>query len=67
VLFCVVLTFLLFNPLQEKQQVEQKRIEEEEMEREREFEQKILREITEEEEALDLIQEGGPNPKMIGV
>jgi len=52
--------------LQEKQQVEQKRIEEEEMEREREFEQKILREITEEEEALDLIQEGGPNPKMIG-
>lgn len=52
--------------LRERQQVEQKRVEEEEMEREREFEQKIRRELMEEEEALDRAQEGGPNPKMIG-
>jgi hypothetical protein len=53
--------------LRERQQVEQKRVEEEEMEREREFEQKIRRELMEEEEAFDRAQEGGPNPKMIGV
>jgi hypothetical protein len=53
--------------LRERQQIEQKHIEEEEMEREREFEQKIRRELIEEEEAFDRAQEGGPNPKMIGV
>lgn len=52
--------------LKEKQQAEEKRLEEEEIAKEKEFEQKIRREIIEEEEIADRTQEGGPNPKLLG-
>eukprot|EP01087_Luapelamoeba_hula_P004848 TRINITY_DN1482_c0_g1_i1.p1 TRINITY_DN1482_c0_g1~~TRINITY_DN1482_c0_g1_i1.p1 ORF type:complete len:4317 (-),score=602.49 TRINITY_DN1482_c0_g1_i1:51-13001(-) len=52
--------------LMEKQLTETKAQEEGELQKEREFEQKIRREIREEEEEADRKQEGGPNPKIIG-
>jgi len=46
-------------------QAEEKKAEEEELERERVYEQKIRREITEEEDIADMSQIGGPNPKIV--
>ena len=52
--------------LKESQHADEKRLEEEELAKEKEFEQKIRREIDEEEEIADRTQEGGPNPKLLG-
>jgi len=55
----------LLQELRARVQQEQKKAEEEELALEHAYEQKVRREITEEEEEADRTQIGGPNPIMI--